>query len=819
MTNWLARYADWLHLQWPDGTVEKLPRVDEHFRTNVDGVYVVGDLAGVPLLKFSVDGGARAVQDIVARGIDPVEPEDADGPYDIVILGAGASGMAAAREAEKSGLSFCVLEAQRRFATIKDFQPGKPIYTYPKEMTPAGDIHVEADVKEKLVEELERQTADVPVQRETADRIEPAGDGHVVVTESDRRIRAQRVVVAIGRSGNFRSLDVPGEEREHVHHRLHDPTRCCDHQVLVVGGGDSAAEAAIALVEAGSDVVLSYRRKEFSRPKEENVERLHELAARSKTAGAVTDAGGDGAVGALDNASFDQVSAQSLTTDTGTAEGTVEGDDVEGGGSLTLKMPTDVEEIGETTATLSHADGRTETVEARHVFAMIGREAPLDFFRRSGIELRNDWGQVPDSVSEALSGLSWLGDLRWDRIGAFAAFFFFMVAVYSWKDGGWVGQLARAAEVFPFGWTPAAEGTGLVDVVLTSMQKPGFYYTLAYSAIVVIFGVKRIRRRKTPYIRVQTMTLMAIQVVPLFILPEIILPWFAKNGLLPTAFLDALFPTSEYAVHGRQYWRAYGFILAWPLFIWNVFSSDPLWWWLAICFVQTFVLIPGMIYFWGKGAYCGWICSCGALAETLGDQHRDKMPHGEGWNKLNLAGQVIMVAAFALLFLRIGGWIWPGSWAAEAFRAGLHGGGLGFGYSWLVDTLLAGMVGYGVYFWLSGRFWCRFFCPLAALMHIYHRFSRFRILADKKKCISCNVCTSVCHQGIDVMSFAQQGKPMEDPECVRCSACVQSCPTGVLEFGQVDGDGQIVHRDALEASLTRIQEQENGTAETEQAVA
>jgi ferredoxin len=69
------------------------------------------------------------------------------------------------------------------------------------------------------------------------------------------------------------------------------------------------------------------------------------------------------------------------------------------------------------------------------------------------------------------------------------------------------------------------------------------------------------------------------------------------------------------------------------------------------------------------------------------------------------------------------------------------------------------------------------------------------------------------------MSFAQQGKPMEDPECVRCSACVQSCPTGVLEFGQVDGDGQVVHRDALEASLTRIQEQENGTAETETAVA
>jgi len=115
-----------------------------------------------------------------------------------------------------------------------------------------------------------------------------------------------------------------------------------------------------------------------------------------------------------------------------------------------------------------------------------------------------------------------------------------------------------------------------------------------------------------------------------------------------------------------------------------------------------------------------------------------------------------------------------------------------------VDVLLAGVLGYGLYFWFSGRMWCRFACPLAALMHIYARFSRFRILADKKKCISCNVCTSVCHQGIDIMSFANKGLPMADVECVRCSACVQSCPTGVLTFGQVDPKtGQVIRTDRL----------------------
>jgi MinD superfamily P-loop ATPase len=92
-------------------------------------------------------------------------------------------------------------------------------------------------------------------------------------------------------------------------------------------------------------------------------------------------------------------------------------------------------------------------------------------------------------------------------------------------------------------------------------------------------------------------------------------------------------------------------------------------------------------------------------------------------------------------------------------------------------------------------------------MHIYARFSRFRILADKKKCISCNVCTSVCHQGIDIMNFANKGLPMEDPECVRCSACVQSCPTGTLQFGQINRKtGQMIKIDSLPASSVLMAE-------------
>ena len=378
------------------------------------------------------------------------------------------------------------------------------------------------------------------------------------------------------------------------------------------------------------------------------------------------------------------------------------------------------------------------------------------------------------------------------------------------------------------GWfqTQVADRSTLIGTIAVSLKSRSFYYTFLYSLCIVVFGLARIRRRKTPYVTLQTSVLILIQVIPLFILPEIILPYLGYNGWfdqgLGKTIADNLFESyisaQQYAAqqwpdwgHPRAYWRAYGFILAWPLMVYNVFTDAPLAWWLVIAFLQTFVIIPAMIWRWGKGAYCGWICSCGALAETMGDTQRHKMPHGPFWNRLNMAGQVILALAFLLLFVRIAGWLWPQSIAASAFHLLLEGKNSAgqlvnyASYKWFVDVFLGGIIGVGLYFKYSGRVWCRFFCPLAALMHIYARFSRFRIFPEKSKCISCNVCTSVCHQGIDIMNFANKGLPMEDPECVRCSACVQQCPTGVLAFGHYDGGRRIV-LDKVPASPVRMRE-------------
>jgi NosR/NirI family transcriptional regulator, nitrous oxide reductase regulator len=419
---------------------------------------------------------------------------------------------------------------------------------------------------------------------------------------------------------------------------------------------------------------------------------------------------------------------------------------------------------------------------------MIGREAPLDFFRRSGIPIRGEWRPI--------------------TYATFAAFFAFCCFLYPWKADTGLNHYFSEHKLFPF--NIGSVGSGALGKALSdAIGSPGFYYSLAYCVAIVLFGWKRIRRRKTPYVTRQTLALTAFQIIPLFLLPYVVLPWMGNAGVFDHGILktvgDNLFPD-------HSWWRAFGLVLAWPLFVWNFFNWKPLTWWLVIGGIQTFVLIPWMVRRWGKGAYCGWVCSCGALAETMGDAHRQKMPHGPLWNRLNMVGQVILAICFALFAMRIVTWTWPQSSFAQSlgkvYDAAFYSHSV-YDYYHVVDMFLAGIVGVGMYFWFSGRVWCRFACPLAALMHIYARFTKFRIFADKKKCISCNVCTSVCHQGIDVMNFANKGLPMEDPECVRCSACVQSCPTGTLSFGRYGRGGEIVY-DAVAASPVLMAEGADG---------
>ena len=315
-------------------------------------------------------------------------------------------------------------------------------------------------------------------------------------------------------------------------------------------------------------------------------------------------------------------------------------------------MASRVKEVRDNQVTITDADGRDQTIDNDAVFAMIGREAPLDFFRRSGVPINGE------------RNAKW-----WISLVLVLALFTF---IYHWKKPGAgipIGDYFANHELFPYrvpDWLNSfsaafANPANILGTINNSLGSPGFYYSLAYCIIMLIFGIRRIKRRKTPYVTAQTWTLLAVQWLPLFILPYILLPWMGNNGLFdsgaPGWLADQLFPRVDWDPNGRAYYHAFGFILAWPLFVWNVFTEQPMWLWLGISFVQTFVIIPLMVYRWGKGAYCGWICSCGGMAETLGDAHRQKMPHGPAWNKLNMIGQAFLAVCMLLLLLRIGAWV------------------------------------------------------------------------------------------------------------------------------------------------------------------
>jgi NosR/NirI family nitrous oxide reductase transcriptional regulator len=787
LSSMIKRYMHWLHTRWPAGTVEKLPISGENGETKVSGVRIVGDLTGIPLLKFSSRTGAGAVRAILREPEFRAGKSGDPGVLDLAIVGAGVAGVSAAIEAKRANLRFQVFEATQTFSTVVNFPKAKPIYTYPTELVLEGGLQFKATVKEDLLAEMEQQraVAGIEITHERIVRIERKGDAILLHHDNKEVTRARRVIVAIGRSGNFRKLGCPGEDLDKVYNRLYDPKDFGGKEALVVGGGDTALETAIALAACGAKVSLSYRKKEFARPKPENLEQLNALVKDPS------------AVVAVEHPTSERVT-------------TAASSDMRGSnppGSVRLLLGTSVAKIEPASVTLKDSGNKELKLPNDVVFTMLGREAPLDFFRRSGLGIRGEW-----------SVRTWAG---------FLAFFAFCFFLYLWKANSALNHAFQQHLWFPYNVSAALHNLGgriaaqaadprtLLGTLALDLSEPGFYYSTGYSLLIVIFGWLRIRRRKTPYVRAQTLSLIAFQVMPLLLLPYVVLPLMGHNGWFDSGVMkhvaDQLFPVANYG-QGREYWRAFGLILAWPLFIWNVFTQQPMWWWLAISFVQTFVIIPLIVLRWGKGAYCGWVCSCGGLAETLGDTHRDKMPHGPASNRVNMLGQIILLVAFALVGLRIVSWVWPqstaGGLAAKWFSGLLDGWsfvGVQLNYYHIVDIFLAGVVGLGMYFWFSGRVWCRFACPLAALMHIYARFSKYRIFPEKKKCISCNVCTSVCHQGIDVMNFANKGLPMEDPECVRCSACVQMCPTGVLTFGRYDSQGRIIY-DRLAASPVQIRE-------------
>ncbi|MCA9509716.1 MAG: NAD(P)-binding domain-containing protein [Myxococcales bacterium] len=273
------------------GTEERgvdIPELSEEFETSVRGIFVAGELGGMGLIRNGIEQGRQALEAIASRLRGCGTPEGL-GPdvLDVVIVGAGPAGFSASLAAHEHGLRYETVEQETLGGTVAHYPRGKIVMTAPVELPMYGKVELRETTKEALLalwEDVAERTGVRVSYSERVDAVERAGSSSFVVRTNRRELRARFVLLAIGRRGTPRKLGVAGEDRSKVVYRLIDAEQYRGQHVLVVGGGDSALEAATSLADvAGTTVTLSYRQKAFGRAKAKNRERL----ATAKAAGLV----------------------------------------------------------------------------------------------------------------------------------------------------------------------------------------------------------------------------------------------------------------------------------------------------------------------------------------------------------------------------------------------------------------------------------------------------------------------------------------------------------------------------------------------------
>ncbi len=262
-------------------TREDIPLLDEHYQTNVPGLYIVGELGGLSLIRNAVTQGRAALEHIasnIARSTD-------NAVKDVIIVGAGPAGLSAALTAIQHKLSYQVLDQQAAGGTILQYPRRKLVMTQPVEIPLYGWLNRKEYSKEQLLEiweDIIRQyQIDVLADHKLEHVVKENGVFKVITSKGE--FYSRHVVLALGRRGTPRKLNVPGENLPKVMYQLIDARGYNNHNILVVGGGDSAVEAAVGLArQKGNKVFISYRKAKFFRIKKKNEDRIMGMISKGK---------------------------------------------------------------------------------------------------------------------------------------------------------------------------------------------------------------------------------------------------------------------------------------------------------------------------------------------------------------------------------------------------------------------------------------------------------------------------------------------------------------------------------------------------------
>jgi len=308
-----------------------------------------------------------------------------------------------------------------------------------------------------------------------------------------------------------------------------------------------------------------------------------------------------------------------------------------------------------------------------------------------------------------------------------------------------------------------------------------FLYGFLYTMVMFVMGIRMlIKYRHNNYQLIRTGSVMFFQTAFAFLIPEFLLrlnqPYMDFKNAWPLDY-DFFFEIDKMYGQGTEFAIAgWATSVGTMMFIWGI--------------VLTLIVVPFFTYYFGKRWYCSWVCGCGGLAETLGDPYRqlsDKSLTAWKYERYIIHG----VLVFAIVMTGMVIYTYMTGSSNILF---LDSNNVRSWYGFFIGSMFSGIVGTGFYPLMGNRVWCRFGCPLAALMGLVQRFkSRFRITTNGGQCISCGNCSTYCEMGIDVRAYAQRGQNVVRASCVGCGICAAVCPRGVLrlENGTVDIDNRV----------------------------
>jgi thioredoxin reductase/ferredoxin len=260
-----------------------IPFVDAAFQTSVPGIYIAGELGGMGLIRNAIEQGRQAVASICAAADATDEGEREEAVLDLFIVGAGPAGISASLAATEAGISFRTVEQDTLGGTVAHFPRNKLVMTQPAILPIYGELKFREIRKEALLEIWSAVIAETGLEIGYGERViavTPTASGFDITT-SIKTYSTRHVLLAIGRRGTPRTLDVPGEDSSKVTYRLTDPAQYAGMAVVVVGGGDSAIEAALALAEQpDTQVTLCYRSDAFTRARKPNRDSILQAHAR-----------------------------------------------------------------------------------------------------------------------------------------------------------------------------------------------------------------------------------------------------------------------------------------------------------------------------------------------------------------------------------------------------------------------------------------------------------------------------------------------------------------------------------------------------------